>query len=709
MKRGAYYLTSFIVFLCSFSADSAIYHNKQEQIDALKAVISELRVHYGKIKFKERHFGVTLERLEEKYTKLIQSAQTLEEFYKIDPTVEREQLSSEQFEQLLIGLSADLNDGHANILRGSTELFTLGIKTAYSDGKLMVTGWDDNLIWKAGLTRELKVGDEIVSVNGKSVHELAQRNVLYAQSGTFADRLTMAYELILNRSHRWVPSVKEGEPVIVEFKREKDTFMAHLPWIKRSEFIKEFDRHPEKYKPSEEQKKDTGKYVFGSGSTVRTYFKEGLSKLDLAEGSILNIGQLLNAEIRKEAAKNGAAAKADEKDSLKEDKPEAAEADKKNKISEVERIEAYTVRYKGKNLGVLRIPNYSPGGVETAVNELKWIAKALKILDAQTDALIIDQASNGGGFVFYVKDLVKLFAKDKLLDGMTINLKLNSTILSYYDTDDDVDPMDHPGGKDFIPNFAHLRLNDLLKAELKKKYEAGEEWSGPLPSMGEEVLVGGASGANASSKDSAYSKPVVILNDVRSASGGDFFPSLMQKNNLAWVMGTTSSGLGGPVYRSIASMPGSEMFMRCTMGECAFADGSPLENVGAVADVYRDVTQEDVQKGFKQFTTDVLEAVLADLSLGEKAREASRFQLVEDAIKVKRPEIVSLPAEAKSDPILPTLQDNLSIYVRLKTLKRIELRNGNDVPHWMNEKLIELEEKLKLSEVAKKCYEALIL
>ncbi len=101
MKRGAYYLTSFIVFLCSFSADSAIYHNKQEQIDALKAVISELRVHYGKIKFKERHFGVTLERLEEKYTKLIQSAQTLEEFYKIDPTVEREQLSSEQFEQLL--------------------------------------------------------------------------------------------------------------------------------------------------------------------------------------------------------------------------------------------------------------------------------------------------------------------------------------------------------------------------------------------------------------------------------------------------------------------------------------------------------------------------------------------------------------------------------------------------------------------------------
>jgi hypothetical protein len=561
------------------------------------------------------------------------------------------------------------------------------------------------------------VGDEILTVNGKSVHELANQNMLYTQSGTFISRLMDGYEFILNRTNRWFPAEKEGARVRLEFKRGEEIFVGHLPWIKRSELARDAARNPDKYKPSEDTRRDTGKYTFGTGSTVRTYFKEGLGKVDLPEGSILNVGALVNAEIRKDAASK-TKAKAEDSERPKA-LPSAAlydalpaqtqAADGAKELKEVERIEAYTIKYKDKTFGVLRIPNYSPGGLDATVNELRWIARVLKTLQTQTDGLIIDQVSNGGGYVFYVKDLLKMFAKDKFSQTMTIDYKLTTTLLNYLSSDDDVDPLDHPGTSNFLPNFAHLRVNDVLKAELRTRYEKGEEWSGPMSMMGEDIFANNAAEGAVGLKDAIYSKPVMVLNDVRSGSGGDFFPALMQKNNRAWIMGTTSSGLGGPVYRGIDNMPGSEMYMRCTMGECHFADGTILENVGAVTDVFRDITAQDVEKGFKGFAEDVLNAFHTDLVLGDTSRDPARFKIIADEVKLKAADVIALPEELKkADQILGSLTDNPSIYIRLKTLLRLK-KIPEGLEETVRESLKDLEGKLKLNDTQKRCYEALVL
>src|SRR5690242_10037444 len=77
---------------------------KEKQVRALNAIIDELGTHYGMLRYKEEQFGVNLQEVNRRYAYLIENAMTLEEFYELDPKVQREILSPDQFRQLMIGL-----------------------------------------------------------------------------------------------------------------------------------------------------------------------------------------------------------------------------------------------------------------------------------------------------------------------------------------------------------------------------------------------------------------------------------------------------------------------------------------------------------------------------------------------------------------------------------------------------------------------------
>jgi C-terminal processing protease CtpA/Prc len=554
------------------------------------------------------------------------------------------------------------------------------------EGKLIVVGWDDELLIKNGISRELKVGDEILTLNGRSVHKIARENLIYTQSGTFLSRLEEAYFFILSRTHAFFRQVNEGDRVELLFKRDKETFSGHLSWLKRSVWNQQLIRFPEKYKPTEDQKKDTGNFTYGSSNTVRSFFREGVDSLKLPMGSILDIGAMVNNGINQDEANKT---------------KEKSESKKTDQLKAVTRLQAYTIKYKDKNIAVLRIPSYSPGTINDAVNELKWIEKVLTILQQQSDYLIIDQVSNGGGYVYYVNELIKLFAKDKFYQGVTSNYRLTQTLLnSWEDTPTEV-------GGDKVLNFAHIRLNDLMMEKMREKLRRGEEWTGPLNMTGDNLIAPDeVVKAGVGAKGAAYTKPVMIINNTQSGSGGDFFPALMRKNGFAWMMGSTSMGLGGPVYRSINSMPGSEMFMRCTAAECAFSDGTPLENVGAVVDVRRDVTLKDVKEAFKGFSADVLNSVVLDMKKTQSEMTPERFTKIQGALSLQPPARFQLPEAAKVDPILISLTDDFSIYLRLLQLEH--MGSSGKSKAWIKESIASLGEKLKLSPHQKKCSLALI-
>jgi C-terminal processing protease CtpA/Prc len=571
-----------LLALCTPNLSHAVASTKPGQILAMETILTELETHYGMLEFKESEFGITLEGLREKYGRLINEARTLEEDTGLEAAQTREALTPDQFQQLMVAMIAELKDGHVNLTRLSYDYYTLGIYTAAIEGRLFVTGFAKDIFIPGRAAKPVQIGDEIIAADGVSIQDLADRLRPYAQTGTYEARNNFALQGIVNRPRAVFPAVKEGTPITLAFRRGDQTFEGDYNWIETRAYRNARELAPESFDSHLLKAWTTDVPVpFGFPGTVHSYFRTGLDHLGLPVGSEYDIGALLNQSLSN---------------------PQQSE------IRPVQRLRASVVRVNGKNVGILRVPSYSPGSPAAAINELKWIAELLKRFENAVDVLVIDQLSNSGGYVFYVGGLGALLAGQEPLKSFTVNMRLNETVLNRY-ADPSVSPDPMTGRRD---NWAQNHLRQLHYENLLAKFKAGEKWSGPLamfhPDTSEaDVEVGKIMPSDAVS----FTKPILILNDNKSASGGDFFPALMQSNGRAVVMGESSSGLGGPVFRGVDSMSGSEMSFRCTIGYCQRPDGLPMEDLGAVPNLVRPIRAGDLQDGFRHYGQDVLNTAVA--------------------------------------------------------------------------------------------------
>jgi hypothetical protein len=648
-----------------FSANAQAIESKKDQRTAFEAVLAELKVHYGMIKYKEKTFGVSYDEIEHKYLRLIDNAMTLEEDAGLRPKTERQLLSPEEFRQLMIGVAAEFRDGHTNILRQTKNAWTLGIRTAAIGGRLYVVGFNKDFYDPNSTFPALEVGDEIVEVDGHSVESIARENMLYMSLATHATRHDRALEMILNVPHRFLRAKQTGAKVTVMFARHgaasAHIFTGDFHWINTHDLeelktmsLYVHDPKSEKDKAIEAHKAKEKPYVYGESSTVKTFFSEGLAKLSPPRGSVTEISKLLNLQIE-EAKKRKA-------EGLPHDAVLA-------ELEPTERLPVYTIAFEGQMLGVLRMPNYSPGDFKVAVNEIKWLQTIVGMLEHTTSALIVDQLSNGGGYVWEFNNFVRLFAAKEDLTTATLDMKLSETLFIAHDPLADPDKPADPDQDPEKPveghrkNFGRMMLEKAAFEQLRARFAQGERWSGPLAMMNSfNQGLPGEMGRVVGLKDKVYSKPVLILNDRRSGSGGDFMPAAMQAAKRALVFGETSMGLGGPVYRSQASMPGSELFMRCTMGFCLRGDGLPIENIGVVPDLPREVTPRDLKNGFAEYAHDALTMA------GLLAKGAKPEQLAE-ALKTR---VFARDTAPPSEHALRVIQAVASLRADLKGLTGLE-------------------------------------
>lgn len=563
---------------------------KVRQIAAMEAILAELEVHYGMMEFKEKMFGVTLDGLRKKYTSLIRSAKTLEEHEKLVPVQKRRILPPVEFKQLMIGMIAELRDGHVSLSRLSHDGWGVGLSTAMIDGRLYVTGLNKDLLVGNASVQEIQLGDEVVELNGVSVQELAKRQMIYSQYATYESRLMDALEHLLLRAHANYRAVKEGEEAELTLRRDGKTFKSHLTWLGLKRFIELRSRYHQHFDLTRVKAAQEEVAVpFGMTGVVSSYFRQGLMAANVPPGAIIDIGKLYNSELMADAQKAGGFQK-------------PAGANGQSKVSPVTRLQAYIIRYENKNIGVLRVPSYSAPNIK---NEIMWVAEILRRLENSVDVLVLDVLSNAGGSVHMGTRLLSMLAGEDSLRSIQSNTRLTETLL-YIHGDSDA-PTDPETGKPY--NYGEDRVGQIAYEEWQEKYDRGERWSGMQPSFS-NVLTRSGAGVILPDINVRFTKPLLVLNDNRSASGGDFIPAILQTNRRALVMGETSKGLGGPVYRKIDSMPGSEMAFRCTMAYCERADGVPIENIGVVPNLHRAVEVRDLKEGFKPFTKDVLDVAL---------------------------------------------------------------------------------------------------
>ena len=275
-----------------FVSTSFAIETKKEQLNALETILSEFHLHYAMTDFKKRNFQIDLEQIREKYVDLISNAMTLEEYNGFEVPQNRDVLTRDEFQQLMVGLSAEFKDGHVNIGKQSLNQWTLGIRASAIQEKLYVVGFREEFYIPGQTTLPLEVGDEIVSINGRSVQELAEEKKIYISSGKEKARYMKALESLVEHGGMFFRDEDEKKLVEITFKRvlsngEEKWIKGQFHWLNQKgwiDFNVQADLYSYKPQKNESSKSDDDeKYYYGYNSK-KTYFSQGLDSLSLPNG-----------------------------------------------------------------------------------------------------------------------------------------------------------------------------------------------------------------------------------------------------------------------------------------------------------------------------------------------------------------------------------------------------------------------------------------
>lgn len=246
------------------------------------------------------------------------------------------------------------------------------------------------------------------------------------------------------------------------------------------------------------------------------------------------------------------------------------------------------------NVGYLRIPHYSwrePGKSDLENKEVEdrvfaQYEYAIKKLEENTVGLIIDQDHNCGGSVFFLERMVGLFM-DKPFKPLAFRLlasKAQYLEIKEWQTE-------FPENSEM--REAYKEILDIVKTDWQK----GEFLTRPTTLRGS---------LSVAPNFVHYTKPILMLIDEMSGSGGDAFPSFMQGYGRAKLLGTRTMGAGGHV---VATPPLNYSGLTIEMTKSLFyrPDGVEVENNGAVPDYPYTPTREDFLYEYRNYQKYYLE------------------------------------------------------------------------------------------------------
>jgi hypothetical protein len=269
---------------------------------------------------------------------------------------------------------------------------------------------------------------------------------------------------------------------------------------------------------------------------------------------------------------------------------------------------AYIYKNKeGKLIGYLRLPSYVPdaGNYKKAVADFAGI---IARFEETTDSMVIDQVNNPGGSVFYLYTLASMLTDQPLrnpLHRMSVTqgdvMEALTTIKQLAAVTDDESAKKVIGDSNGYPvsyEFAQLTLN--YSRFLVSEWEAGRKLTRPF-------WIGGVDHINPAATH--YTKPILVLINHLDFSGGDFFPTIMQDNKRATIMGSRTAGAGGYVVDvKIPNNVGIDSF-RVTESIAERVDGNPIENLGVTPDISYEITPADYQNKFVPYVNAIQSAI----------------------------------------------------------------------------------------------------
>lgn len=274
------------------------------------------------------------------------------------------------------------------------------------------------------------------------------------------------------------------------------------------------------------------------------------------------------------------------------------------------RAYVYSSPADGKKIGYVRIPTYHIKETTKGVNEFAALINEFN--RQETDALVIDQLNNGGGYVLYMYALASMLTDKPLAQpkyrvtitqGDALFAAVNLKKASQVTTDEKAaEYFGGPFRAGYPADYAYFTsLMNSYKSYVEN-WQAGKTLTDPAYLDGiAQVLP---------HKTTRYTKPILLLINELDISCGDFFPAMMQDNKRAVLFGERTSGAGGSVQT--VTYPSNLLGIRelhVTGSIAVRPDGQPIENLGVKPDIPYNVQPADLQGGFKGYIAAVNAAV----------------------------------------------------------------------------------------------------
>ncbi|MBA3237864.1 MAG: protease-like activity factor CPAF [Parachlamydiaceae bacterium] len=267
-----------------------------------------------------------------------------------------------------------------------------------------------------------------------------------------------------------------------------------------------------------------------------------------------------------------------------------------------------------KRIGCIRIETYTPSADYDAVTQLAIrLAQSIRWFEKNTDALLIDQVDNPGGYSLYALALASMMTDRPLTlplnretitqaevaaafdqrDAFTEVIDQAPESLPFYDQTTLI--LGYPCNKSFMQSSID-RCNHIID-----QWNKGISLTSGFPMEGIKFLT--------PHPLASYSKPILILVNSNDFSCGDFFPAILQDNKRAVIFGEQTAGAGGFVIpHSYPNSFGLKQFYY-TGSIASRMNGVVIENLGVTPDIPYSLTERDLLQGYPDYIKAVNKAL----------------------------------------------------------------------------------------------------
>ena len=491
------------------------------------------------------------------------------------------------FQEALIEYVASLNDAHDFIAFPTTFSASLPMTVDIYDGKVLIDAINRTLLPIAEFP--FGIGDELVSMDGRPVQELIQSFRKYAISANQRSTDRIAASRLVSRSQQIMPHSHELGATASVVVRLASTGVAStytIPWVKNGIPILSQGPVPSPVRGNgrlilSTDGQDITAGLPGAAAATAAVFKvaEAGPSDDTLPAYMDPIRPLLNVSVPKDYY---TVLNFGSRFPIFGPPPGFMDLNTPCPTCIVRPGEPVFFLFgtfttaSGVRVGFARIPTMSPPITSIALTQFD---RAMALFGPSTDALVVDVMRNPGGTVSFVEGIAQRLIPTPF---NTIGFEIRATGAWLFN---------------FAAQLLNARLNPTtppavlanLEANFNEVLRAYNENRG----RSEPVSLNSTGSLQLQPVAGAYTKPLLVLTDEFSASGGDMLPAIIQSNHRGPIFGWRTMGAGGSVV-GYSGPSFTESFFRITVslmnrGHVVTTPDFPpapyIENIGVRPDI----------------------------------------------------------------------------------------------------------------------------